>query len=422
MRKMPFWNIPLRHCERRYYCGRIRLDGVDKYVTYLRTAQGSRGAPLSWAVIFSLIGRCVLSTLRETRKLDSVIPAAMQIFVDDPWLALRGTPEQTARMTAVVIIAWRLLGVSLAFPKGQLGASVNWIGASLSIEATDRLTITIVQSRLDELRVMCRQMLSGNTVSLKSLRSFTGKCQSVASILHTWRPFVHMLYASLHSSTDSRPHEGSVWTKQIQVPTDWIACFLDGHRSDLVRVMTLDAHYRRGLRIDITTDASPYGMGAFLCVGGKPVEYFAVATTAQDAKALGLELSTDSKCQQAFEALALLVALRHWRSFWTDRRCTIHVASDNMAALSMVCRMQPHSPSLGVVARELALDISDSVYQPQLASHIPGVANVTADALSRKFEPNRTFVLPSILAYSTEAHPQRRDSSWWRTVRTHDSA
>ena len=65
------------------------------------------------------------------------------------------------------------------------------------------------------------------------------------------------------------------------------------------------------MRIDITTDASPYGMGAFLCVGGKPVEYFAVATTAQDAKALGLVLSTDSKCQQAFEALALLVALRH---------------------------------------------------------------------------------------------------------------
>ena len=161
---------------------------------------------------------------------------------------------------------------------------------------------------------------------------------------------------------------------------------------------------------------------ALLCVDGLPTEYFAVATTADDAKALGLVLSTDSKCQQAFEALALLVSLRHWRRFWTSRRCTIHVSSDNMSALSMVCKMQPHSASLGVVARELALDIADSIYQPTLASHVPGVANVTADTLSRKYEPRRTFVLPSILAHCTEAHPKTRDSSWWCTIQTHDSA
>ena len=105
------WSITLRPCECKYYCGRIRTNGRARYLCYLRTAQGSRGAPLSWSVVFSLISRCVLSTLREQRGNDSDLPAYMQVFVDDPWLVLRGTAAQTDRMMAVAIIAWRIIGV-----------------------------------------------------------------------------------------------------------------------------------------------------------------------------------------------------------------------------------------------------------------------------------------------------------------------
>ena len=81
----------------------------------------------------------------------------------------------------------------------------------------------------------------------------------------------------------------------------------------------------------------------------------------------------------------------------------------------MVTRMQPHSYSLGVVARELALDISDAVYEPQVASHVPGVANVAADRLSRKFHPDVSFQLPAVLANSTEVFPAERNDTWWRS-------
>ena len=47
----------------------------------------------------------------------------------------------------------------------------------------------------------------------------------------------------------------------------------------------------------------------------------------------------------------------------------------------MVTKMKTHSQSLGVVAREMALDISDAVYEPQVASHVPGVANIAAVCL-----------------------------------------
>ena len=115
-----------------------------------RTAQGSRGAPLSWAVVFALICRCVMSVLRETRQEDSSLPAAMQVFVDDPWAALLGTSKQCDRLAALLILSWRILGVGLASSKGQRGATVDWIGARLSVESSDSLAVTIIKSRLDD--------------------------------------------------------------------------------------------------------------------------------------------------------------------------------------------------------------------------------------------------------------------------------
>ena len=68
-----------------------------------------------------------------------------------------------------------------------------------------------------------------------------------------------------------------------------------------------------------------------------------------------------------------------------------------------------------VVARELALDIADSVYDPQLVSHVPGVANLAADALSRKYQPDKRFTLPTILKGCVEVHPAERTPQWWRS-------
>ena len=80
-------------------------------------------------------------------------------------------------------------------------------------------------------------------------------------------------------------------------------------------------------------------------------------------------------------------------------------------------RMQPKGPSLGLIARELALDISSSAFAPDDVAHIPGVANIAADVLSRRHLAeyvNRP--LPSYLRPSMEIVPPTRDKSWWRTL------
>ena len=60
------------------------------FVAFARTVQGSRGAPLAWTVSFGLVSRCLLGELQ-----DPVLPDAsgMQVYVDGPIIALRGTPE-----------------------------------------------------------------------------------------------------------------------------------------------------------------------------------------------------------------------------------------------------------------------------------------------------------------------------------------
>ena len=114
-----FWQVPLHPKERRFYCAMLRdSNGKTRFLSYARTPQGSRGAPLSWSQTFGLVCRCVSSVVR-----DPVIPDAheMEVYVDDPILVLRGTTSANTEGAALAILTWAVLGVGLSFKKGQFG-------------------------------------------------------------------------------------------------------------------------------------------------------------------------------------------------------------------------------------------------------------------------------------------------------------
>ena len=98
-----------------------------------------------------------------------------------------------------------------------------------------------------------------------------------------------------------------------------------------------------------------------------------------------------SHAEQAFKALALLVAVRMWLPNFKTQRVKVCVMGDNMAASHAVAKMQPKSKALGVIARELALNLADASYSVDFLQHVAGLANVTADTLSRKSQPNTEF-------------------------------
>ena len=406
-----YWQVPLDPRERRFYCSRLKLNGVTSFLAYLRTAQGSRGAPLSWTIIFGLICRMALSALRCPAVPDS---QNMHVYVDDPIATIRGTPDVVAEQVSILMLTWVALGIDLAIPKGQLGSMVNWIGATFSI-AGRVVTATIQQQRLDELLQLAEAMLLTNVVTVKQLRSFTGKAQSVASLLFTWRPFVHMLYGAM-CNTQSRAPNNCVWRQQIEVPVRWIVAFLKGRTGNLERTLSVDTYFRRGASVVITTDASPYGLGGILEENGHITSFFSAAITDYDRQALALQSTPDCRDQQALEALAMLVALRLWASRWAGNRVLLTVRSDNVATLSLVARMQPHSVQLGVIAREMALDIASASYAPDVAEHLPGVTNVAADVLSRRLDTTKVFKLPPYLPPGLELFPPARGPGWWQSL------
>ena len=92
-----------------------------------------------------------------------------------------------------------------------------------------------------------------------------------------------MFYGALYAPPSPALPAGLLYTKQIRQPLDWVAAFLEGRVGSIVRMMDVDTHFGRGRSVEIVTDASPYGVGAYLCIDGEPVEYSSDRTTAADA-------------------------------------------------------------------------------------------------------------------------------------------
>ena len=88
-----------------------------------------------------------------------------------------------------------------------------------------------------------------------------------------------------------------------------------------------------------------------------------------------------------------------------------------MGALTAALKLKAKAPALNAVAREIALDAADNKYQITLLRHIPGVANIIPDALSRQFDP-KPKEFPRKLLELQRFEAPRRDAKFWRTWAT----
>eukprot|EP00959_Pyramimonas_sp_CCMP1952_P363328 7608249-Pyramimonas_sp.AAC.1 len=73
----------------------------------------------------------------------------------------------------------------------------------------------------------------------------------------------------------------------------------------------------------------------------------------------------------------------------------------------MKLRSRAGAAGLGQIARELALDFGDCAYKPRVLEHLPGIANDTADELSRRAQPGHRLKALAVLSGATERHPLR---------------
>ena len=144
-------------------------------------------------------------------------------------------------------------------------------------------------------------------------------------------------------------------------------------------------------------DASPWGVGGIYEENGFVQRYFAEEITQDIADYLEVTIGS-AESQQALEAFAILVALRLWSKYWRGRRVTLSIRSDSISALILMLRMKTSGKGAAKVAREVALDVAEDIYRPTIVQHLPGITNISADALSRLSKPGSTYVIPSFLA------------------------
>jgi len=405
-----FWLVPLKKCERRFFTAKLR--GV--YYSFERTAQGSRSAPLTFAAIIALASRWVQSILSTSMHGGMhTEEARLQTYVDDPIFSIRGDESRRARVAAIILVAWSIMGFPVAFHKATLSNNVVWIGIELTIQE-DSIEAKVPESKVQELQSMMKEALGGNVLSKKTLRTMIGKAMSIASVLFCWRPFIQELYVALHAEESMAP-PGCVWVKQIRHTIIWLLTFLSGEMAGIVRRYNLRNFIGRSSRVIITWDASPFGMGGTLQINGSFVEYFAIQISEEDTQFLQTP-SGAHEGQQVWEALAGLISLRLWKDYWQGKRAKLHIRADNIGSLTVLTTLKGGSKQLTLIAREYALDLGQAEWKPDVATHIPGISNVTCDALSRLQDPNKSVKIPSCLNEAKRMTPPTRNLQWWKTL------
>ena len=167
------------------------------------------------------------------------------------------------------------------------------------------------------------------------------------------------------------------------------------------------------ISIEFVLDASPFGIGGLLIENGVCTEFFSDALKAEDYHRFEHQPG-DAAGQQTWESLAAMVAIRLWRSKWTSERIRITVRGDSIAMLSLVLNMRPKSTQMRLIGQEIALDLAEVSFLPLIAEHIPGVANVAADKLSRTFNLEAKD-LP-VLHAATKRHPSARTDFYFKSL------
>ena len=371
-----------------------------------RVAQGSKNGPQAWGRMSALISRLA-------QALFAASELQLHTYTDDPIATMCGAQDEINLHTTILVLTWRVLGFKLAFRKGQLNHAVTWVGYDIFTNVARQLIeVTIKKEFLEELLATTEKLLKHNQVGKRELRSYTGRANHVANMVWVLKPFLEELWAAVEATASSNAARGCVWRKQIQNALTWIRSFLLMQRGPLRREWHLSSFVDKVISVMMAFDASPWGIGAVLLINGIPTQYFSSRLSRHDEIRYQYRIG-DSSGQQTWEALAILAALRAWRKYWINVKVTLSVQGDNVAALTMAMKLKAQPGAMKAIAREMALEFSHSCIMPHIVQHVPGLTNVLADKLSRKFEPNALFSLPEALKLAEEIQLPIRDEAYY---------
>eukprot|EP00439_Symbiodinium_sp_Y106_P055731 s5626_g7.t1 len=244
-----------------------------------------------------------------------------------------GKPGKTTRrrnqILAFILTTMAALGFKVSYKKGLRGQEVTWCGVTFNSDAVDNLILGVNSKFLTEFKDTLKAWGSEGMAPIKDLRRAAGKAAWMAGT----RWAVQVLYGVLHSRL--KEVEGSQESQRRKSRKD------QRNKNGLFYVKRLN----KDTKVTITTDASPLGLGGVLAFNGIVVKYFEAPVTPTVALHFG------QGTQGAMEALALLLALFHWRDSLASH-VTVTLQSDGVVALAMAEKLTGKSPALNRLGAE----------------------------------------------------------------------
>ena len=404
-----FHNVPVGE-DKKYTVAVAEMeDGQRAHIIYDVLVFGSRSSPTVWGRYAAFLGRALAATFRECK---------FQIYVDDPLLVLPGVGGQATDWLAKILVFTKTLGYPLKLSKAHAGLEVKWVGATIKIDNVERtVKVAIPEDKMEKLLSQLKIFLKAPVLGLKALRSFAGSMAFVAGLVPVLRPFLAPLWAVLakcatndggSGDPSSRTAGKLVHTKRIAPSLTWIKALLEGEHGPMVRTFFADLEDEDK---EVITDACPWGIGGVLYQKGRPLRWFSSPLTKELLEKFNAAAG-DSAHNTLWEAVALLVGLRLWLPR-ANKRVVVRVKSDNIGALRTLLKLTSPKDAMGIIAREVALDIASGNYQVHELIHIPGVTNVAADALSRLWAPQQAE-FPLAIGEEARDPVPAFDQSYWR--------
>ena len=381
--------------------------------------------PLVWgrlaAALLRLGQSCLLS--REGRT---------QCYVDDPiFIALGRNQHERSMVFARITLLWCALGASLAWQKVARGHQVEWIGVQLQLQgdAFRSLRVCLTKEKTSKLFEIFSEIMSfqqKGMIPTAILAQAAGIMGWVSNLIPCCRPWTGALWAAVVAAKSheggvkpsTRNRKGLTFWKQVEFAVKGLKAMLcaasltslsdasaaevsgSGQARDF-RETVFDVSNFHGCQLaklyrfeqdlplaELFTDACPFGLGAVLCIGTKPVAFWKHALVAADAHWMGPHCGIgDPSYQTEWEAWAVLLAVRVFGPLLNNGSTRIFLRSDNVATLQAATKFKARSPLLNRIAAELVIELEVQGQSTVQGRHIRGVLNSFADSLSRGSVP-----------------------------------
>ena len=96
--------------------------------------------------------------------------ARIQLYVDDPAIAVQGTKQERGEIIAITVLIWLILGFKLAFPKAQRGTDLICIGGQIHI-THEAVIVSIPPEKVKDFLGMVEEITKTNVLRfVKSAR------------------------------------------------------------------------------------------------------------------------------------------------------------------------------------------------------------------------------------------------------------